>query len=365
MLFIILLSLVAASQDPQPASIPFASEHWNFQASQAEVQKHLGRDALRLQGGMARLDETEFTNGVIEFKISFGPARGFSGVAWRIQSSGNYEDFYLRPHQSGNPDACQYTPVFNGLSGWQLYHGEGYSKALTHAFDRWMQVRLVVAGSRAEVFIDDMSKPALHFPELKREVAAGGIALVASSFSPAWFADFRYRKMNEPELLSTPIQARASSAGTIMSWSISPTVSEKTLSRVVDLDDVSLPNGDWQDLACERTGLANLARVQGIGAGKDSAFARVLISAEIDLIKRLEFGYSDRARVYLNGQLLYSGSREYQSRDYRYLGSIGFFDALYLPLIEGENELLILVSEGFGGWGLQARFENPSGIEWH
>lgn len=324
----------------------------------------MGRPALFLDGGAAVLDEQQFEDGIIEFAINFQPQRGFSGVAWRIQEGGNYEDFYLRPHQSGNPDACQYTPVFNGLSGWQLYHGEGYSKALTHAFDRWMQVRLVVAGSRAEVFIDDMSKPALVIPELKHETRAGGIALRASSFAPAWFADFRYRKMEEPEMVSPPSDAMPTPPGTVMSWSISPALNEKDLLGVKDLADASLPAGEWEDLACDKTGLANLAKVQGINAGKDSAFARVLISAETDLIKEMEFGYSDRARVYLNGQLLYSGSKVYQSRDYRYLGSIGFFDALYLPLIAGDNELLVLVSENFGGWGLQARFVDPAGIGW-
>ena len=43
------------------------------------------------------------------------------------------------------------------------------------------------------------------------------------------------------------------------------------------------------------------------------------------------------------------------TRDYRFLGSIGYWDRLYLPLVPGENELVLAVSENFGGWGLQAR----------
>jgi 23S rRNA (adenine2503-C2)-methyltransferase len=39
-----------------------------------------------------------------------------------------------------------------------------------------------------------------------------------------------------------------------------------------------------------------------------------------------------------------------------------YFDALYLPLVEGENELVVAVAEDFGGWGIQARFEDPSGL---
>ena len=60
--------------------------------------------------------------------------------------------------------------------------------------------------------------------------------------------------------------------------------------------------------------------------------------------------------MYLNGRLLFGANDNYRSRDYRFLGSIGWFDTLWLPLAEGRNELVFAVSEDFGGWGLQARF---------
>ena len=62
--------------------------------------------------------------------------------------------------------------------------------------------------------------------------------------------------------------------------------------------------------------------------------ARTTIQADAERTAELAFGFSDRVAVYLNGRLLYRGADEYQSRDYRFLGSI---------------------SENFGGWGLQAR----------
>jgi hypothetical protein len=52
----------------------------------------------------------------------------------------------------------------------------------------------------------------------------------------------------------------------------------------------------------------------------------------------------------------------YQSRDYRFLGSIGYFDTLYLPLTQGANELLLAVSEDQGGWGVQAKLESLAGV---
>ena len=56
------------------------------------------------------------------------------------------------------------------------------------------------------------------------------------------------------------------------------------------------------------------------------------------------------------------GADEYRSRDYRFLSSIGWWDSLYVDLEAGENELVVAVSEDFGGWGLQARFPDPSGL---
>ena len=41
---------------------------------------------------------------------------------------------------------------------------------------------------------------------------------------------------------------------------------------------------------------------------------------------------------------------------------IGLFDSVVLPLRAGENEILIAVTEAFGGWGVMAEFENLEGI---
>ena len=99
----------------------------------------------------------------------------------------------------------------------------------------------------------------------------------------------------------------------------------------------------------------NLARVQGIRDGRNTALARTTIHAEHARTRLLELGFSDRAVVYLNGVALYRGDDTYRSRDYRFLGSIGWYDSLHVPLVEGENELVVAVSEDLGGWGVQAR----------
>jgi hypothetical protein len=99
-----------------------------------------------------------------------------------------------------------------------------------------------------------------------------------------------------------------------------------------------------------------------LGRTPTAAIAAVKITAAAAGIRKIRFGYSDRVRVYLNGNLLYSGDNTYQSRDFRYLGTIGLFDELYLPLEAGENSLNFVIAETFGGWGIMAAFEDPAGL---
>ncbi|WP_353572382.1 hypothetical protein [Candidatus Albibeggiatoa sp. nov. BB20] len=54
---------------------------------------------------------------------------------------------------------------------------------------------------------------------------------------------------------------------------------------------------------------------------------------------------------------------EFQKRDYRFLGTMGFFDDIYLPLRKGGNELWILVTEKFAGWGVKGKFDDLEGIQ--
>jgi hypothetical protein len=91
--------------------------------------------------------------------------------------------------------------------------------------------------------------------------------------------------------------------------------------------------------------------------------ARVIVRSDRERIVRAGFGYSDRVRVYLNDRLMYSGDNGYRTRDYRYLGTIGLFDEVWLPLQRGDNELWFAVSEDFGGWGILCRLGALEGID--
>ena len=309
---------------------------------------------------MAIVRGSAFLDGIIEFDIAFTGERGFMGACWRLQDPENYEEFYLRPHQSGNPDANQYQPVFHGIDAWQLYTGEGYCAPTQYVFNAWMHVKVVVSGSRAEVYIRDMEEPAVVVGALQRNPRTGAVGLTAGNFAPAAFSRFSFTPVSSPTLKGTPAAARKARDGTVMHWLVSGLFPESTLTA-------HLPKGaerrfSWSSLRSEETGIANLARIQGTGRDSNTVFARVVLRSDHSQTVRMEFGFSDAVRIYLNGTALYGGNDMYRSRDYRFLGTIGWFDEVYLPLKKGDNEVWMAVSENFGGWGVQARIGPAGGL---
>jgi hypothetical protein len=338
--------------------VPFQSARWLIEAQESRVVDVDGRASLVLKGGIASVAGSSFTDGTIEFDLRMSGERGFMGAAWRIQDAENYEEFYLRPHQSGNPDANQYQPVFHGVAAWQLYHGDRYCAPTTYRMNQWVHVKIAVAGRRAEVYIDDMARPALVIDELKRGLAGGRVGLTAGNFAPGTFSNFSFTP-GTPALAGTPRPPEPAPAGSVLAWQVSPAFDGATLGTRID----TRARRSWTRLAVEDRGLANLARVQGVAEKQDTAFARVVVRSDREQVKRMQLGFSDAVRVYLGGRLLYAGSDGYRSRDYRFLGSIGLFDEVALPLRKGDNEVWLAVSEQFGGWGVMARFEDLAGIQ--
>jgi hypothetical protein len=342
--------------------IPFDSPRWQIAAEENRIEEYKGKTSLVLRGGLALVADAEFTDGVIEYFCAFPDARAFVGATWRVQDGANREEFYIRPHQSGNPDANQYTPVFNGLSAWQLYHGEGYGVPVTYEFDTWFPVRIVVSGDEAEVYIGDLEKPALFIDDLKREAESGAVGLAVPNFGPVRYADFRFESVTAPELKGRVERERTAPTGALMKWEVSAPFAEKALENSIEITSNHKNDLAWAVLQSEPNGLANLSRVSVLSRETNTVFARVTVISDREQSKTLAFGYSDRLRLFCNDRLLYTGNNGYRTRDYRYLGTIGYFDAVTLPLQKGKNELWFAVSESFGGWGVQAAFEDTDGL---
>jgi hypothetical protein len=338
--------LVAVARWAAAESVPFDSPRWKVEAKESRIEEYRGKQALFLKDGRAVLDGATLQDGVIEFDIAFRLARGFSGVMFRMENAGDYEEFYLRQHLSGMPDANQYSPVFHGLSGWQIYTGPRYCAPISYPDGEWFHVKLSLAGTRGEVEVGDS---VMAIPELKRGAAAGGLGVYAN-IEGARFANFAFHP-GPVTFRGTEAAAETMPANVVTAWEVSTPFAEKSLEGQTQLPSMPL---HWTALPVERNGIANLARLAGVAPGRETVIARTTLHADRAATREVTFGFSDRVRVYLNGRLLYAGNDGYVTRDYRFLGSVGLWDTVALPLRKGENELAFAVSENFGGWAIIA-----------
>lgn len=354
-LVLCMISSFTFSQQLTP--VPFISGNWDFGESDFSIENYMGRESIKLTNGGISVTGVEFLDGTIEVDINFPEARFFPAVFFRLLDAGNYENFYVRPHQAGNPDATQYTPVFNSVSGWQLYHGEGYSQAIGLEPDTWHRIKINVLGDQADIYFDDMDHPFLKITDLKRDPRAGKIGV--SSGMPVHFANFRYSH-TKPVLAKRETENTEVPPGLITSWNISGIVRDDIFKDKPAVDASELA---WAKHKTEDSGTINLARFVKRSEVMNTVIAKLDITAEEVMRKQILFGYSDFISIYVNGKQIYSGRNDFMSRDYRYLGTVGFFDAVYLPLNQGENEVLFAVSENFGGWGLKAFIPDQEGIK--
>ncbi len=359
--------------------IPFNDDRWTFEGQSKVIENYKGQNSIYLQNGFYYLKDESFKNGIIEFDMYLEERVSFAGFFFRGQDLSNYEEIYFRGHHSGHPDAYQYTPVYKGMSGWQIYHdlytgdnngligwkpvgeGMGYNGILNFAFDRWMHVKLVVKGTQAEMYLDGEEIPSVFISELNRGTDAGSVGLKCSA-GPAHFANFSVQKVESPILKGKGKTLQNRSANTIAQWQVSTAFPEAQIADLNTLSNDFLDKFQWQKLDAERTGLANFSKVTEPVQDGNTVLAKLTIDSDKAQTKRLDIGYSDRVRVYCNGQIIYSGNNGFRTRDYRYLGTIGYFDAVHLPLQKGTNTIILAVSENFGGWAVQGKLEDNANL---
>jgi len=354
------LLTISSSLNSQSIKLPFGFDNWDTAGTILNPETYMGKESVLLKSGGIYTKKVDFKDGVIELDMSFPQGRGFPGLGFRMQDLSNFENFYVRPHQSGNPDATQYTPVFNGQAAWQLYYGDGYSKAFTFSFNAWHHIKIDVHGLQAEIYIDDMQTPLYKVSELKREWKGGNIALISGG-TAVHFANVQYTPKQATPPVAAPVPANGTN-GMITRWQLSNVVDRSLFEKEYQLNPGLKEKFTWTTQTSESSGIINFSRFGLLAEKANTMVAKVVIESSTEQVKALTFGFSDYVTVYLNDKALYYGADNFMSRDYRFLGTVGFFDTLFLPLKKGENELWFVVSENFGGWGVQAKFENMENI---
>jgi sugar lactone lactonase YvrE len=339
----------ALSANAETVEVPFASERWEVAAGR--TVEHLGRAAFE---GNATLKGIQFTDGTIEVDVAVTGASSYPGIVFRAQQDGGGESVYLRPHRAGRyDDAVQYTPEFRGVSCWQLYNGDGFTAGTELPANEWTALRVEVSGSRARVFVGDSNQPVLVVEHLKRDPIAGAIGVRGPIGGSAVFSNFRYSPDAPSDFGPRAYVDRP--PGLLTDWQVSAPLAAEYVASERLPDRTVVDELTWSSVEAEPSGLVNLTRfVPRTGPRPDAVLARTTVTSEAAEIRPLRLGYSDQVTVFLNGVPLFTGSSSYRERDPSFLGIVGMFDTVYLPLDQGSNELVLLVSEVFGGWAFMA-----------
>jgi hypothetical protein len=140
----------------------------------------------------AVIDGLEFTNGVIEAEIAGAPApdapagaRGFVGIAFRLQNDTTYDAFYLRPTNGRADDQERRNHAVQYISHpdwpWARLRQETPSKYESYVDllpGVWTRIKIEVRGDRARLYVHGQDQPVLIVNDVKTGAQGkGGVAL--------------------------------------------------------------------------------------------------------------------------------------------------------------------------------------------
>lgn len=180
----------------------------------AAVATYQGKEATHLSdhegfeglGGLALVKGSVFQNGTIEVELagkpsagSFAGARGFVGIAFRVQSGGSkYECIYLRPTNGRADDMLRRNHATQYVSepewGWERLRKESpgvYESYVDLEAGAWTRYKIVVKGARAELYVHDAAQPCLIVKDLKLGDGAGAVALWVGPGTDAYFTNLK------------------------------------------------------------------------------------------------------------------------------------------------------------------------------
>ena len=133
-----------------------------------------------------------------------------------------------------------------------------------------------------------------------------------------------------------------------------------------EVNGFMLPKGDsgWEYISAERRGLVNLSRKFGNSGYRKVVWLRAKINSAFNQYQNLKMGFSDEIWVFINQRPVYVDKNIYYLNMRKSPnGRISLENCSFqVPLVKGENELLIAVANDFYGWGIMARLENLEGI---
>jgi hypothetical protein len=354
----------------QSISVPLAPERWSIGEknerigpgknleNNGKVVDHLGWPSLCLVKGFAFVRDLDLQNGTIDADMSFDKDGYFIGLAFRVRSEDDYELFFFRNGAAGTNQAIQYTPGFLGANAWQIYNVPHYAGPGDFPSEGWFHVRIVVAGTVAKLYLNNAAEPSLVVSDLKQGYSTGSIGLWGQQ-GGGYFSNITY---TPDKTTYTPATKQEIPPDMLTDWELSEMFDAGEKDPEVYPDAHAL---HWEKVKAEPPGIVVIQRyrrdpnivppqppVPERVPGSKFVFARTTIHADRDEIRKLHLGYSDKVVLYFNSKPIFSGNNTFHSREPGFLGLLNVeSDAVYLPLRKGDNEIMLAVTEFFGGWG--------------
>ena len=153
----------------------------------------------------AVIKDALFRDGTIEVDLAGQPAasagggaRGFIGIAFRIQGDGRYEYIYLRPTNGRADDqirrnhSTQYSshPDFDFARSRQEAP-EKYESYVDLEPGIWTKYKIEVEGRKARLYVHGAEQPCLIVNDLKLEPREGGVALWVGPGTEGYFSNLK------------------------------------------------------------------------------------------------------------------------------------------------------------------------------
>lgn len=153
----------------------------------------------------ALVKDTSFLDGVIEVDLAGQPApgaassaRGFIGIAFRIQGDGHYEYIYLRPTNGRADDQVRR----NHSTQYSSYPDFDFARSRQEAPEKyesyvdlqpgvWTKYKIEVEGHKARLYVHGAEQPCLIVNDLKLDPRAGGVALWVGPGTEGYFSNLK------------------------------------------------------------------------------------------------------------------------------------------------------------------------------
>ena len=172
-----------------------------------------GRSAIKIIAAPGAANATSygeimkvlFRDGTIEVDLAGQPAagaedgaRGFIGIAFRLQGDGSYEYIYLRPTNGRADDQIRR----NHSVQYSSYPDFDYARSRKEAPEKyesyvdlqpgvWTRYKIEVEGRKARLYVNGAEQPCLIVNDLKLEPREGAVALWVGPGTEGYFSDLK------------------------------------------------------------------------------------------------------------------------------------------------------------------------------